>query len=247
MVSGVGYYDTYWTERAPLTGMYPELERLLAGAVRPGMRCLDIGCGDGATAGAYLAERADSYTGVDVSDRAVQAAKRRGLDAQTIEDPALLPFPNEAFDLIVCLETLEHLVDPLETAVEARRVLADGGRLIVTVPNTVYWRRRLDFALVGRWNPMGDRLSIAKPWRDPHLRFFTLPSLEAMLAEAGYRVEHAGGHWGGLAADIPGRNRLLGERGATAETARRASRFYRALERRAPGLLGFRLHAVAVR
>ena len=41
----------------------------------------------------------------------------------------------------------------------------------------VYWRRRAGILLRGRWNPYGDDLSIEQPWRDPHVRFFTVGAM----------------------------------------------------------------------
>jgi methionine biosynthesis protein MetW len=246
-VATATYYDTYWTEGRPLTGLYPELRELLAANLQTGSRCLDLGCGDGRTAGDYLAERSASYIGVDVSSAAVGDAQARGLDARTVDDPTQLPFPDGSFDLVTCLEVLEHLAEPAGAVREARRVLAPRGRLVVTVPNTVYWRRRLDFALIGRWNPMGDRLSVQQPWRDPHLRFFTLRTLKRMLEEARLDVAELGGHWGGLLVDVPGRNRFSRRRDPDVDSVRSASNAYRRLEGAFPSLLAFRLHAVARR
>jgi methionine biosynthesis protein MetW len=244
------YYDTYWRrgEGHPLTGLYAELRALLAANVEPAFRCLDVGCGDGRTVGAFLDHMAASYTGVDVASAAVQEAQRLGLDARVIADPGDLPFPDSCFDLATCLEVLEHLVAPLTAAREIRRVLRPGGRLIATVPNVVYWRRRLDFVAIGRWNPLGDHLSLQEPWRDPHLRFFNLRAFRHMLEEAGFEVVSAGGHWGGFLVDLPGRHRF-GDRGSIADIDRMrpASRAYRRLEAMFPGLLAFRLHVIAKR
>jgi SAM-dependent methyltransferase len=245
-VASSEYYDAYWDERRALTGLYPELRDLLARSIRGDARCLDVGCGDGRTAGLFLSEHAGGYTGVDVSRTAVHRARHQGLDARLIEDPAELPFADGSFDAVACLEVLEHLVAPLSTAQELHRVLRPGGVILVTVPNIVYWRRRLDYALIGRWNPLGDALSVPEPWRDPHLRFFTLKALRRMIERAGFEVVSAGGHWGGFLVDLPGVQRL-GILGGEADVTRvrRSSRQYRRLERLLPSLLAFRLHLVA--
>jgi len=164
-----------------------------------------------------------------------------------VEDATQLPFPDGSFDLVTSLEVLEHLVDPAKAVREARRVLAPRGRLVVTVPNTVYWRRRLDFALIGRWNPMGDGQSVEQPWRDPHLRFFTMRTLRRMLEQANLHVQVLGGHWGGFLVDLPGRQRFLKREARDVESVRPASTAYRRLESAFPSLLAFRLHAVAGR
>lgn len=45
-----------------------------------------------------------------------------------------LPFPNNSFDAVVCMEVLEHLVDPRKAVSEFNRVLKDNGKVYVTVP-----------------------------------------------------------------------------------------------------------------
>jgi len=49
-----------------------------------------------------------------------------------------LPFPDESFDFIICLETMEHMMSPYYALTEMRRVLKRGGRLIVSVPNPIW-------------------------------------------------------------------------------------------------------------
>ena len=66
--------------------------------------------------------------------------------------------------------------------------------MIVTVPNVAHWRNRLDLALLGRWNPRGDHLSAEQPWRDPHVRFFSLSSLSRVVETSGFEVLERGGH-----------------------------------------------------
>lgn len=201
-------------------------------------RLLDFGCGDGRNIGKWLAERAGSYVGVDISAVAVQGATALGLEARRIDSEREIPFPDDCFDVVACLEVFEHLVEPHRAASEIRRVLRPGGTLIVTVPNVAYWRFRLDLALFGRWDPLGDALSVERPWRDPHLRFFTKSTLTRMLAGAGFAEIDIEGCDGALLADIPLLRRLSGGRGSYP---------YRMLERRLPSILARCLLTVAHR
>lgn len=232
------YYDRYWAESSFETAMEPNLERLLGACARPADACLDIGCGDGRTEGAWLASRCRSYIGVDVSATAVERARSVGLDARVVEDAARLPFDDASFDLAVCVEVLEHLFDAEGAVAEAWRVLRPDGRLFVTVPNVAFWRRRLDLGLLGRWNPGGDERSVDEPWRDPHLRFFTVPSLRALLERTGFEVDVAG-HSGPWMAAVPGARRLI--------RTNDAGPVYRRLAARRPTLFAPRLHATAVK
>ncbi|MEA2150829.1 MAG: hypothetical protein QOD69_2659, partial [Solirubrobacteraceae bacterium] len=94
-------------------------------------RILDAGCGSGRTLD-ELADYGDAC-GVDVSPAAVDAARARGhgADVGSVED---LPFPDAAFDLVTCLDVVEHTPDDRRTLGELRRVTRPGGTLLLTVP-----------------------------------------------------------------------------------------------------------------
>jgi methionine biosynthesis protein MetW len=234
---GQTYYDAYWSREGWATRPPLKLLELFASHVSGRDRCLDVGCGDGGTSGVWLDEHASSYAGVDISEGAVRMACDRGLDAQLISDAAELPFPDESFDVAVCVEVLEHLFEPQRALAEAQRVLRPGGRLIVTVPNIAHWRNRLDLALFGRWNPRGDHLSPTQPWRDPHLRFFTVRSLANLIEQGGFEVIERGGfseH--GIPHHLPGLRRLVRTPLAQPSTRRLAERF--------PSLLAEGVYAV---
>jgi methionine biosynthesis protein MetW len=229
------YYDPYWAGGGPENQLAAELHGLLARYATSKSACLDVGCGDGRAAGLWLHEHAGEYVGVDVSTTGVAAARGLGLDARVVEDAASLPFPADSFDLAVASEVLEHLFDPSLAVAEVRRVLRPGGVLVVTVPNVAYWRRRVDLLVFGRWHPLGDELSVERPWRDPHLRFFTLDALVRLFESERLEVVERGAYGGALLRDVPVARRL--SRG-------RPSAAYRRAERLRPSLLGFRLYVV---
>lgn len=238
------YYDTYWSPTAWPEGVprgrFPwELRKILERHVRPDARVLDAGCGDGANYGAWLAARCGSYTGVDISEAAVAEARKRGLNAKTVPDLASLSFPDAHFDVVVSVEVLEHLIFPHQAAREILRVLKPGGTFIATVPNTAYWRRRLDYALLGRWHPGGHPDGAVYPWRDPHLRFFTRKTLQRMLSEVGFQVVRVTGLNGSLFGDLPFVARRFG--------TDQISRPFKALETVLPSLFGANLVAIAER
>ncbi|KOV87941.1 class I SAM-dependent methyltransferase [Nocardia sp. NRRL S-836] len=106
----------------------------LAGAVT-GRRILDAGCGAGPLFAA-LRDRGAVVTGVDASAGMLELARRRlGADADLrvadLADP--LPFPDNTFDDVVASLVLHYLEDWGPTLAEVRRVLAPGGRFIVSV------------------------------------------------------------------------------------------------------------------
>jgi len=199
------YYEQYWSASGSgFRGrMAQQLGELLRSLVPPEADCLDVGCGDGRTCGAWLAEHARSYVGVDVSATAVDQARLAGLDARVIDDAAELPFAEQSFDFVACVEVFEHLFDAEGAASEIARVLRPGGRVLAQVPNVAHWRHRVDMAVLGRFNPLGDSESLARTWRDPHIRFFTVTTLPRMLTSVGFEIDHVSG--GGVSGlrDIP--------------------------------------------
>jgi methionine biosynthesis protein MetW len=234
--SVAGYYDRFWSgEQERHYEPEPRLKELILDGVTAQTGVLDVGCGSGNSYAPELARRAATYTGVDVSANAVAAACAAGLDARVIEDAAKLPFPDDSFDHVVCIEVLEHLFAPHEAAAEIRRVLRPGGRLVASCPNVAYWRLRANMVF-GLWNPAGDELAIERPWRDPHIRFFSPKTLERMLRMSGFGQVDTGAHGGRFLDHATSRPTDLGQSSA-----------YRIVERRVPSLLGMTVHAVAVK
>jgi methionine biosynthesis protein MetW len=233
------YYETYWSPGgfSPGSNLSPMLRQLFEAHVAPGAACLDVGCGDGQTAGVWFRDHGRSYIGVDVSANAVASARAIGLEAHVIEAAASLPFGDAEFDAVVCIEVLEHLFAPAAAVAEMLRVLKPRGVLLATVPNVAYWRRRLELAVLGRFDPFGDGLSVEQPWRDPHIRFFSVGTLRRMLDMAGFEDVWISGHEGTLVGDLPWLRRF--------RRSRESSSSYRFLEQRLPALLGMRLHAIA--
>jgi ubiquinone/menaquinone biosynthesis C-methylase UbiE len=202
----------------------------------PNTRCLDVGCGDGRTIGVWLRDNNREYVGVDISEHALLAARNVGLTVLKLNDATSLPIQDSCINAAFAIEVFEHFFAPQAVAAEILRVLQPGGVLIATVPNVSYWRRRLDLAVLGRWNPVGDELSVEQPWRDPHIRFFAPRNLEQMLRQVGFTDVQVGAHGGGLLRDLPVLRRLW--RGRPSSSYLRAQTGW-------PSLLGYRVHAIA--
>jgi SAM-dependent methyltransferase len=94
-------------------------------------RLLDAGCGSGRTLD-ELARRGDAR-GIELNPLGAQAARARGHGVQEapVED---IPHENESFDLVTCLDVIEHTDDDVASLRELARVTKRDGRLIVTVP-----------------------------------------------------------------------------------------------------------------
>ncbi len=109
-------------------------------ALSPSSRVLDLGCGPGGPITFMLKAIHCTGTGVDVSEAALEVARRRavslGIDRQltirhaNLNDP--LPLPNHVFDAAVSLDVILHVRDRLQVFREAARVLVPGGKFLFT-------------------------------------------------------------------------------------------------------------------
>lgn len=105
-----------------------------------GERLLDVGCGNGAQTVRFL-PFFKKVIGIDVVPEHIDAFQRILNEQSTNHGQALLydghriPFPDASFDVVVSIETLEHVQDEQRILGEIRRVLKPEGTLIVSVPN----------------------------------------------------------------------------------------------------------------
>jgi SAM-dependent methyltransferase len=155
--------------------------------VNPGFRILDIGCGSGRhTCAAYQCSDVTAI-GTDLNfDDLVKAKDRLNLHDKlgqhgggkwglAAADIINLPFKNNFFDLVICSEVLEHIVDHRSAIQEIIRVLKPDSNLIVSVPR--YWPERICWALSRNYhNNAGG-----------HVRIFKQTELVADLEGAGVK------------------------------------------------------------
>lgn len=93
---------------------------------------LDAGCGTGAGI-LYLQQFGDVY-GVDLSPKAVDFCKKRGITKVKIGDVSDLPFKDNFFDLVCLMDVIEHVSNDKLIIKEMCRVLKKGGILLMTLP-----------------------------------------------------------------------------------------------------------------
>lgn len=135
----LGYYSTHPGTRYTFARRVEVLLPLIRQAL-PARRMLEIGCGAGLLSMA-LASETQETVGIDVSASAIAFADalKQELGCQNaafeIGDAEALRFENQAFDLLLCSEVLEHLLRPEQALAEFRRVLKAGGSLILTTPS----------------------------------------------------------------------------------------------------------------
>lgn len=162
-----------------------DLERL---DIQPGDRLLDAGCGEGRHCFGAL-ERGARVVGLDLDLPSLRAAagglrdrgRERGrMGAMLQGDTFHLPFPDDAFDRVICSEVMEHVHDFRAAARELARVTRPGGTLAVTIPTAtsehLYLRLGDDYFE----SPGG------------HIRIFRPRQLAEGLAAAGFATRGVG-------------------------------------------------------
>ncbi len=135
MTESAGTNHGFWDEttRSERQACENLLDRLLALAPECPGSVLDVACGEGATTRHLLKHYpAEKVTAIDISEKRLEAA-RAGLPGVTFRrmDATRLELPDEAFDLVICVEAAFRFEPRSRFLREALRVLKPGGRLLL--------------------------------------------------------------------------------------------------------------------
>ena len=160
----------------------------IARLVPQGSRVLDLGCGDGALLDHLQRERGCHGYGIEIADHNVLACVTRGVNVIQLNlDEGLAMFDDGSFDVVLQIDTLQHLRNAETMLVETARV----GRVgIVAFPNFAHWPNRLSVAR-GRM-PVTRRLPYQ--WYDtPNIRVGTFKDFAALATKNRLRILDAFG------------------------------------------------------
>ena len=162
--------------------------KIMAELVPIGSRVLDLGCGDGAMLAYLQATRGCSGYGVEIDDANVHACVQRGVNVIQLNlDEGLNLFEDQSFDVVLQIDTLQHLRNAEVMLRETARVGRTG---IVAFPNFGHWPNRLS-VLRGRM-PVTKRLPYQ--WYDtPNIRVGTFKDFAALAAKNQLQVLDAFG------------------------------------------------------
>jgi SAM-dependent methyltransferase len=113
-----------------------------------GLEILDAGCGEGYLS-RILAKKGANATGIDSSTKLIEAARSQNLadilsvsfDVGSVDD---LPYPDSAFDLVVCNHLVNDLFDPRKPISEFARVLRSNGRLIILMLHPCFYNKHAE-------------------------------------------------------------------------------------------------------
>ena len=156
------------------------------------MSILEVGCGDGLTL-EYLKNNyaVELTTGVEIEpDAATRARERVDRVINCSADVMENEFAAGEFDLIMCLDVLEHLYDPWKVLRDLESKLQPGGFVLASIPNVQHWSvvRKL---VAGKWN-----YTKAGLMDETHIRFFTEKTIHQLFKQAHLAVLKCKGQMG---------------------------------------------------
>jgi methionine biosynthesis protein MetW len=161
---------------------------LIAGLVPAGSRVLDLGCGSGELLAHLQRTRECTGYGIELDDANVHAALRHGVEVIQLNlEEGLALFDDASFDVVLQLDTLQHLRNTERMLRETARV----GRIgIVSFPNFAHWPNRL--------RVLGGRMPVTKAlpyqWYDtPNIRVGTFADFEVLARKCGLAVSDSFG------------------------------------------------------
>jgi len=156
---------------------------LVAELVPKGSRVLDLGCGNGEFLAHLRDHRQCTGYGIEIADANVLACEQRGVNVIQLNlEEGLALFDDRSFDVVLQLDTLQHLRNTEKMLRETARV----GRIgIVSFPNFAHWPNRLHVA-AGR---MPVTRVLPYQWYDtPNIRVGTYADFEVLAGKQGLRT-----------------------------------------------------------
>ena len=166
----------------------PQVMQALADLVPRGSRVLDLGCGNGAFLSLLQSQRGCTGYGVEIDDANVLACVQRGVSVIQLNlEQGLSMFDDQSFDVVLQIDTLQHLRNAETMLRETARV----GRMgVVAFPNFAHWPNR--------WSVLTGRMPVTKrlpyQWYDtPNIRVGTYSDFALLAQKNNLRITDAFG------------------------------------------------------
>jgi SAM-dependent methyltransferase len=180
------YEFTYYKGLKPRNSPPSHHLRLLARKIdiQKDDHVLDVACGSGEWLSACK-ERGASIFGIDLSEKVIEACQMAFDTGVFYSSPAeSLHFEDNKFDIVTCLGSLEHFVNPVKALKEMKRVAKKDALFLILVPNKDFLTRKLglflgtkqvdakeDVKTLGEWNALFEEsgLIVKERWKDLHV------------------------------------------------------------------------------
>jgi len=174
------FYEEYWITRDTTKSDQRTIQRakLISRLItKTSGSLLDVGCGKGIIS-EFFYKKGFDVKAVDISSEAVKFTKERGIDAMVcdIEKEEI----KGKYDVILCIEVLEHLIDPLGVLKKLKGSLKEDGEIIISLPNEFHIIRRLQILF-------GKQDFSKYDWH--HLRFFDKKEANRLITDAGLCIK----------------------------------------------------------
>lgn len=153
--------------------------------ITEGDTLLDVGCGEGIIQ-YFIRGKVKNLYGIDNSKHELKKAKRRGFITQQINfDEDKFPFKDNFFDVVTCLDVIEHVKDPTLLLGEIHRILKHGGKLIISTPNIRFSDHLFKLIFKGRFPKTSEDPNL---YDGGHIHFFTFSDLRSLLTESRFEI-----------------------------------------------------------
>jgi 2-polyprenyl-3-methyl-5-hydroxy-6-metoxy-1,4-benzoquinol methylase len=161
-------------------GSRPDVVKLIPNGQN---KILELGCGEGKTLlNAKHQGKASEVVGIDIISPMYSHAE---LDSylQGDIDNMSIPYPDEYFDVLICADVLEHLVDPWQALHRVSKLLKKDGILVVSLPNARDYLMFVAVFLKGSFTYKSEGL-----FDRGHIRFFCKKDIIRLIEGAGLKI-----------------------------------------------------------
>jgi SAM-dependent methyltransferase len=185
------HHENVWADQGRSANFISFFSDLVA--TLPHERLLEVGCGEGTLLAALPGQQ---KFGIDPSIHALQRAAKQSSANCAVALAETLPFPANAFDVVVSVGVMEHFADPDAATAEISRVLRAGGHYVALIHTDLSRSQRLALKvkefLFPKFRPIAFGSWIKKklwrPIRQPLRKSYTIESAQDCLARGGFLV-----------------------------------------------------------
>lgn len=159
----------------------------IAALIAPGVRVLDVGCGEGDLLEHLVSQKQVEGRGIELSQQNVNACVGRGLSVvQGDADTDLADYPSAVFDIVILSQTIQATRSPRSVLQHLLRI---GAKTIVSFPNFGHWRVRFALLINGQ---MPQTATLGYRWYEtPNIHLCTISDFTGLVREIGARTESA--------------------------------------------------------
>ena len=191
------YYNEFYSEVAKIDALHNNFKKIedFLPQLKQDSRILDVGCGYGSVSSELVKRGYDVY-GMEINADALQSLRKKGFQVIETDINRSFGVPDDfKFDLILILDVLEHVFDPLFILEESQKRLSENGTIIISVPLYFDLFDRIRVLFTGSiisYDNLCYGKEIYRRFRSynyDHIRFFSPRDMPEMLSAASLKAE----------------------------------------------------------